>query len=189
MTILAKIASFFWSYLLELVIAILIGVAAWGGVMQWQRDAARREVQAEKDARAIDKAAATTAALVATNRYRALSDQLQQVKDEAQHAYDAAQTRNAAALAAASAGNDRLRSQLAAYAAGGGGAADDTVAAASERAATLGGLLAAALQSDAQHAADAESNGDAVRALLKAWPHGADAAPHAGAGMLAEVGP
>jgi hypothetical protein len=119
---------------------------------------------------AVSRAEAAETASKETEKYRKLEQQMAAVKEQAQNEYNASQRKNAAALAAARAGNDKLRDQLAAYAASSGGPTEDTVAACSSRAAALGGLLAKALQSDADRTRDAEDNGDAVRALLAAWP-------------------
>lgn len=143
----------------------------WGGVQTYRVTAAKRETAEVQAVAATERANAAMVALKAQTDYRALESQLQAVKEQAQHDYDAVQTRNASLLARARAGNDQLRQQLATYAAGSGAPAGDTLAAADQRAAVLGGLLAAALLSDAGHTADAESNADAVRALLAAWPH------------------
>ena len=151
----------------------LILVTALLGFIGWQQheiDSAEKALFAEKSARQEEKILAAAAALKQSEEYRAIADQLQAVKEQAQHEYDAAQTRNASALAAARADSGKLRNQLAAFAAGSSSAAPDTVAACDQRAAALGGLLAAALQSDAERTAAAEGNGDAVRTLLAAWP-------------------
>ena len=127
-------------------------------------------IAAERTQRANERAVVASAALAESTAYRALETQLEAVKEKAQHDYQAATTRNARLLGAARADSVRLRDQLAAYAANSGGAAPDSLTAASERAAILGRLLAAALQADADSTADAEANGNAVRALLAAWP-------------------
>ena len=148
---------------------LLLAVASWGGVQTYRLSVEEKHEAQEQAAFAQERLRATDAALDAQTRYRALEAQMQALKEQAQNDYDAQQTRNASALAAARVGTDKLRKQLAAYSTG-GGATSDTLAAADQRAAALGELLAAALRADAEHAASAEANGDAVRTLLAAWP-------------------
>lgn len=157
--------------------AIALAVALLAvGVQTHRVKVAKQETAEVQKAWTLDRANATAAALVETEKYRALEALMQSAKEQAQHEYDAATTRNAGRLATARAGADKLRNQLAAYASNASSAAPDSVASCDQRAAALGELLARALQSDAGHASAAESNGDAVRALLAAWPHDADVA-------------
>ena len=168
--------SKFMGYLLPGV-AIVLAVALLAVGVQTHRVKIAKQATAEvQKAWTLDRAQATAAALVETERYRALETLMQSAKEQAQHEYDAATTRNAGRLATARAGADKLRNQLAAYASNASSTAPDSVSACDQRAAALGELLARALQSDASHASAAESNGDAVRALLAAWPHDADVA-------------
>ena len=117
----------------------------------------------------VERAKTTAAALEATTQNRALEQQMQAQSQKAERAYHAAQSRNDSILAAARADVGKLRNDLATFARGGGPAVD-TAPAASGRAEALGELLGRALQADAEHASAAESNADAVRSLLDAWP-------------------
>lgn len=144
------------------------------GVQTIRLDGSERDIAEVKAAWSADTARRTQDALAADEKARvkeaADAAKLREVED----AYTALQTTHADALAAqrtALADNGRLRNAIAAYAAGSGASSPDSAAAASDRAARLGGLLAAALQADAEHASAAESNGDGVRTLLDAWPH------------------
>lgn len=156
-------------------VAIALAVALLAvGVQTHRVKIAKSETVQVQTAWQADRAHAQAEALRVTTEYRAKEAADAARLKGVQDGYDALQTVHASALAgqrAVLADNGRLRNAVAAYAAGGGSAAPDTAAAASERAARLGELLAAALQADAEHAAAAESNGDAVRALLAAWPH------------------
>ena len=118
----------------------------------------------------------TSKALAAEADFRKREADMQARVTTAEESYAQLQTQHAHVLVAQRdllAERGQLRQQIAAYAAGpagGGGSAPDTAAAASERAAALGGLLAEALRADAESAAAAEGNADAVRTLLAAWP-------------------
>jgi hypothetical protein len=169
--VIARLLSWFMPYLWPAVAAAGVSLMLWGSVQTYRVRIAKAETVEVRNAMAVERANATAAALKAQTEYRALEAQMQAIKEQAQHEYDAAQTRNATALAAARAGADKLRNQLAAYAAGSGEASSDSVAACGQRAAALGQLLAEALRLDAERAADAEDSADAVRALLAAWPH------------------
>ena len=131
---------------------------------------AKAEIIEVTKAWALDRAKATEAALKATNENRALEQELQTRADKAASEYNALQLSHARAIVTARADVASLRKSVAAYAAGSGAGAPDTLSASNQRAAALGELLAAAWQADADHAADAESNADAVRTLLEAWP-------------------
>lgn len=170
--LLSKLMGYAWPAVAAVAAALLLAV----GVQSHRVKVAKQETAEVQKAWTLDRANATAAALVETEKYRALEALMQSAKEQAQHEYDAATTRNAGRLATARAGADKLRNQLAAYASNASSAAPDSVAACDQRAAALGELLARALQSDAGHASAAESNGDAVRALLAAWPHDADVA-------------
>lgn len=138
---------------------------------------------AEQTATRLAAAQETAAALAVSEANAAKSSAWSHQLKESQDAYNAVQTqlKNVVAAyadraAASLADNGRLRDNIATYARGSGTAAD-TAAAASERAAALGVLLAEALRLDdqallagAESAGAAESNGNAVRALLAAWP-------------------
>ena len=177
--------SFFGLLPLRMWLAVAALTALFGaiGVQTLRLDHAKSALIAERGARATEHAQAEALALKTSETYRAREALLQSKVEDSQHAYDALQVSNAHRLAAAlaqsrtaAADNDRLRGQLAAYA-GGGGTDQDTVAAASHRAAALGELLAAALKLEdetlsagAESTNAAESNADAVRTLLAAWP-------------------
>lgn len=178
--VVGKLGSWLWP---------VIGLAALGlslalGVQTKRLSWAKAETQQVRDAWTLDTAQRTAVALDAATKYLAHSQALQdQVKAE-QHAYIELEKHGAERLAkalatssAALADNARMRGDLAAYAAGGGAAGGDTAAAASQRAAALGLLLAEAFRLDdeallvaAESAGAAESGGNAVRALLAAWP-------------------
>ncbi len=166
----ARLLSWFMPYLWPALAAAGVSLMLWGSVQTYRVRIAKAETVEVQNLRTLEKAQATATALKAQTEYRALEAQMQALKEQAQHEYNAAQTRNATALAAARAGADRLRNQLAAYASGAGEASGDSLAASNQRAATLGRLLAEALQAGAERAADAEDSADAVRALLAAWP-------------------
>jgi Lon protease-like protein len=150
-----------------IVVALLLSAI---GVQTFRLHTAETHLAEVKAAWATARAQAAEEASKAAESYRQIEQQLAATKEKAQDDYNAAQRKNAAALAAERAGNERLRNQLAAYAAGSGSATEDTVAACSSRAATLGSLLDKALRADADSAGDAEANGDSVRAILAAWP-------------------
>lgn len=123
------------------------------------------------------------AAFVASEGYRKKEAADRQRVEDSENAYRTAQAEWAKRLArevsqsrAAIADNDGLRADLASFARG-RDPASDTVAAAGERAAALGLVLAEALRLEdetllvaAEATGGAESNGDAVRTLLSAWP-------------------
>ena len=114
-----------------------------------------------------------TKAASAAEDYRQREAALQARATTAEKSYAALQPEHARLLVAQRsllAERGQLRDAIAAYDAGSGGTAPDTAAAASERAAALGGLPAEALRADAESAAAAEGNADAVRAVLAAWP-------------------
>lgn len=166
------ISHYVWAGAAVVAAALLLAL----GVQTHRVKIAKAETAQVKVAWAAQREQATAAAMKAQTEYRAIEAQMQAQSEKSYRDYQAAQSRNESALAAARDGTDKLRSQLAAYASGSGQAAPDSIAAASERAARLGELLASALRADAEHASAAESNGDAVRALLAAWPH-QDATP------------
>lgn len=113
------------------------------------------------------KADVAAAEVKAQAEYRALEQQMQAVKDQAQHDYSIAQTRNASSLAVARSNADKLRSQLATYASV---TPSDSAASASGRTAAVGSVLADVLQDLADRTRDAEANADSYRALRLAWP-------------------
>lgn len=167
-----RLVAWVMPYAWPLVAAVFLALAAGASVQTLRLAHAQREVAEVQAAWAGDRAQAAERARAKEAEYRA-----KEAADEArvkakEEAYAELQKLHAAALAgqrAALADNGELRNALAAYARG-GDPASDTQAAASDRAAALGELLARALRLDAEHAAAAESNGDAVRALLEAWP-------------------
>lgn len=175
--LLSKITGFFSTYLLDLALAVIVALALWGGVQTHRLTAAQAKTVKVQTAWDLDKAQRTQVALAAEIKARA-KEQAEAAKlKEVQDAYTTLQTSHASALAAqrtALAVNGRLRTALAAFAAGSGQVGPDSIAASNQRAAALGELLARALRSDAEHATAAETNGDAVRALLAAWPHDDD---------------
>lgn len=152
-------------------VALLAGGAWWGHHRQAVGDAAGyRRGHAETEALRADY---TAKAASASESYRQREADLQARVNNAEERYAALQPEHARLLVsqrALLAEHGRLRDAIAAYAAGSGGTAPDTAAAASERAAALGGLLAEALRADAESAAAAEGNADALRAVLEAWP-------------------
>lgn len=115
------------------------------------------------------KADVAAAEVKAQAEYRALEQQMQAVKDQAQHDYSIAQTKNASSLAVARSNADKLRSQLATYASP---APNDSAASAGGRTAAVGSVLADVLQDLADRTRDAEANADSYRALRLAWPSG-----------------
>ena len=156
----------------------VVGIAAVALVLalgvQTKRVAwAKAETQQLKDAWTLDRAQRTQVALDAATQYRNAEAAYQAEVKGAQDAYATLQSRHARAIVAsrdALAESGRLRGELAAYAAGSGGAPGDTCAPDRDRAAALAGLLAEALRADAESAASAENNGDALRTVLMAWP-------------------
>jgi hypothetical protein len=192
MTLLAKLIGWLAPYLLWVVGGAGIAAAGYGGVMHLERDAARKatvEAKAEtkkvNDDWTLDKARRTQVALDAEiqqrNKEQGWQAQIKGAQDELDH-LKADNAKKLAAFAARAshdlADNTRLRADLAAFAAGGGSGSQDTAASASQRAAALALLLADALRLEdatllagAKSTSAAEGNGDAVRALLKAWPH------------------
>lgn len=186
--LLGKITGFFSTYLLDLALAVIVALALWGGVQTHRVTLAEAKTVKVQNAWDLDKAQRTQVALAAQTAFRAKEQGWQAQLTKAQGDYDALRTQDAQKLAAyaassraALADNGKLRGQLAAFAAGGGAAGQDTVAAASGRAAALGLLLADALRLDdeallagSESAGAAESTGNAVRTLLKAWPHDDD---------------
>ena len=151
-------------------VLVLVGLGGAYEVQTVRLKHSQAETLEVKHAWELDKAQATTAALAAAEANAATSTAWANQVRSAQNDYQTLQTTHARQLGVARGDVDKLRGQLAQFASG-GGRSDDTAAAASERAAALGGLLATALQADADHAADAEANADAVRTLLAAWPH------------------
>jgi hypothetical protein len=134
---------------------------------------AQKALVTEKTERKAEHDAAEAAALKASAEYRAREQVLQVRVTTAEGTYAALQTVHARAIIASRAmlaDNGELRNQITTFAAGGGRAGEDTAATASRRAAALGQLLAEALRADGESSNGAESNGDAVRALLAAWP-------------------
>lgn len=167
--IVGKLGSWLWP---------VIGLAALGlslalGVQTKRLSWAKAETQQVRDAWTLDTAQRTTVALDAATKYRAREAELSAKVQEAQHDYTVLQADHARAIVASRAAlaeSGRLRGEIAAYAAGSGGTPGDACASDRDRAIALGQLLAEALRADAQSANDAEVNGDAVRALLSAWP-------------------
>lgn len=151
-------------------ISYLLALASVAGLIAWVVHSleARGALQCHADVQAAE--------LKAQGEYRTLEQQMQTVKDNAQHDYSLAQTRNASSLATARAGADKLRAQLATYASPAPG---DSASAPGDRAAALGSVLGGVLQDLADRTGDAESAADAYRALRLAWPgSSAIALPH-----------
>ncbi len=111
---------------------VIAALFAWGGAQTFRIKLLKAEAAEVEKVRLLTEASATRSALQLSEKYRALEVQLQAVKEQAQHEYNAAQTRNATALAAARAGADKLRNQLAAYASGAGEASGDSLAASNQ---------------------------------------------------------
>ncbi len=161
----------------RLAIGASVAIAAVGTAVVWlhgRESAADARGYARGHAEAVAlRADYETKAAGAAEDYRQREAALQARATTAEERYAALQPQHARLLVAQRdllAERGQLRNAIAAYAAGSGGAAPDTAAAASERAAALGGLLAEALRADAESAAAAEGNADAVRAILAAWP-------------------
>lgn len=156
--------------------ALVFAIAAGAVALQVHRYGSAREDQGYIRGHAeteILRADYTARAASASADYRNREAALQARADTAEDRYAQLQPEHARLLVAQRnllAERGELRNAIASYAIGGSGAATDTAAAASQRAAALGQLLAEALRADAESAADAESSGDAVRALLAAWP-------------------
>lgn len=143
------------------------------GVQTKRMDWAKAETQEVRDAWTLEKANQTRTALDAATKYRAHEAELTAKVRSAQDEYTALQTQHARAIVASRAAlaeSGRLRGEIAAYAAGSRGPTDDTCTPERDRAIALGQLLAEALRADAESANDAETNADAVRALLASWP-------------------
>ncbi len=159
--------------LMRLAGGAILAMAAWG-VWEWRWSAGfGAGVKDQKAKQAVIDAAQTTKALAQSEKHRATEAGYLQAIEAQRIIYDVLQKKNVAALAgqrAALADAGKLRDDIAAFAANSGGPAEDTAAAASQRAAALGLLLAEALRTGAESAAAAESSGDAVRAILEAWP-------------------
>ena len=150
------------------IIALILALGVQTKRVEW----AKAETVEIQNAWAVDRANAQSAALKATNEYRAKEAEYQSRITGAQDEYNRLQAEHAKTIVAhraALADAGKLRNEIAEFARS-GPASGDTVAAASERAATLGLLLAEALRVSAEGAIDAESNGDALRAVLDAWP-------------------
>ena len=153
----------------------IAGIAMAGavGVQTLRLDHVRVALSETKAAWSADRAHAQEVALAKVAEYRSREQAWQAKVTTAEESYAALQTEHAKAIVsqrAALADAGRMRDTIAAYARGSSPAVD-TAAAASERAAVLGLLLATALRADGESAIDAESNADAVRAVLAAWPH------------------
>ena len=156
--------------------AAALALAA-GGLMFWgsQRESAgydrgTAEVTAKWTAQNLQL---TAAAVVVQEKYRATETALREAVERQRIIYDALQQKHSTDLAgqrAALADAGRLRIDITAYASGSGRTPDNPGPSDSARAAALGLLLADALRASAESTAGAESAGDAVRALLAAWP-------------------
>lgn len=151
----------------------ILALAAWGA-WEWRwSNGFDAGVLDQKAKQSVIDATQTRLALAESEKVRAKEAGFLQAIEAQRIIYDALQKKNATALAgqrAALADAGQLRDDIAAFAANRGGTTEDTAAAASHRAAALGLLLAEALRTGAESAAAAESNGDALRAVLEAWP-------------------
>lgn len=153
--------------------AAFVSVVLWGGVQTKRLGWAKAETQEVRNAWTLEKAQLTATALDAATKYRAHEAELTAKVKGAQDEYNALQGKHARAIVAeraALAESGKLRGEIAAYASGGGTAPGDTCTPERDRAIALGQLLAEALRVSAEGAAEAEANGDAVRALLSSWP-------------------
>ena len=150
-----------------------LALAAWG-VWEWRWSVGFDSgVKDQKAKQSVIDAQQTRLALAESEKVRAQEAGYLKAIEAQRIVYDVLQKKHAAALAGqrdALADAGELRGAIAAFAANSGGAGEDTAAAASQRAAALGLLLAEALRTGAESAAAAESSGDAVRAVLEAWP-------------------
>ena len=163
--LLSKLSAYLWPIVAAVGLSLLLAL----GVQTKRLDWAKSETQEVRNAWAAASARATSEALALSEKYRATTQQLQAKVDDAERSYATLQAVHARELVRARADVVSLRDKLAVYARS-SDPASDTQAAASERAAVLGGLLAEALRADAESAADAEANADAVRTVLDAWP-------------------
>ena len=164
--------------------ALLLALLSWGGIEHWRANSNAAETRACVNKALLENVRQTSVALDAATKYlthsQALQTKVKETQDELttlQKGHAEKLVRAVARATAYGADNARMRDELATYAAGGGAAGGDTAASASQRAAALGLLLAAALELDdaallvgAETTSAAESQGDNVRALLKAWP-------------------
>lgn len=158
-----------------LVLALLAGI----GVQTVRLSHSETELAVEKADRAEDVRRATQAALVQSESYRTLEQQLTKTKEDAEHVRIKDQAASAAVAAGLRAERDGVRRDLAAYAAGGGGAAAvDTVAACRDRAAALGDALAGSLRTEEDLTDQLERRDSDTRSLLDAWPRMSITAPH-----------
>lgn len=133
-------------------IAALLAAAGLFAAYEWKlHEAKQAGIQQCKDA-------TNALALQQQAQYLAL-------KDQAQHDYAIAQTRNVSAVASARRDADKLRDQLSRYS-----NPSDSAASASERTTRIGSVLGGVLQDLATCASGAESAADGVRALKSAWP-------------------
>jgi dienelactone hydrolase len=148
-------------------------VAVVGGVLWYGSSRYDAGEQAQQAKQAVIDADRARDALAESEKNRATEAALRGAVERQRIIYDALQQKHTVALAgqrAALADAGKLRDDIAAYASGGGGTPDNPGPSASARAAALGVLLADALRTGAESAAGAETSGDAVRALLAAWP-------------------
>lgn len=157
-----------------LIAALIGGVGMCGtGVYGYfkGKTAGKAEVQA-----ILDKAVANAnaAAAIASENYRRSEAEWQDKIAKAQTNYTERQSQHetelASVRAAAAADVGKLRRALAARVAASGPASADPAASASDCAGTAGPLLEAGLRVQAELAAGAEREADAVRTLLEAWP-------------------
>jgi hypothetical protein len=144
----------------------MVGLGLWG---QHQKNE-RLKLQAQYD---HERADANKAAGQASEAYRRLEQQMQQVVDAAAAKFREKEIQHAQDLDSVRAARDadvrRLRVALSAATAA-SGAAQGASAPAGDCAATAGELLGEGLQVQAELADAAERNADAYRALREAWP-------------------
>lgn len=164
------IGAFVEKYLIELGAIVLVAAFA---VICWQQvELAHAHSETDKvvaDA-AVEKGAAEKVARDATDKNRAIEQQLSKQRQEASDERQASLLYSEHMSAAWSAERDGMRRDLAAFAAGRSQPGSDTAAACGERASTLGDALAGSLQSEESLTAEIERCGADTRSLLDAWP-------------------
>jgi len=105
----------------------------------------------------------------ANKETRALGDQLQATKEEAENALQAERDTNARHVAAAVESDGRVRRAISDFASG-AGTTQDSLAACRDEARRLGDVLGETLRAHAVCTGAAEAEAGTARALLAAWP-------------------
>ena len=167
--IITRLGVYLWPAIGAAFVALTLAVGVQTKRVTW----AKADTQQVKDAWTLDKAQRTQVALDAATTYRKAEAAYQANVKEAQNEYATLQAQHAKSIVAsrvALAESGKLRGEIAAYAAGSGYPSGDTCTPDRDRALALASLLAEALRVSAEGAADAETNADALRAVLAAWP-------------------